>query len=247
MKNKFCILLLFVSLLIIVPNCTNAAHPSNLTIDIKPVTQKGKKPYLEYDISRPSFHNFHDEKFQQKLNTYYKTTADRFKKTIAKDAKKYYEEFQESNTPFHPYVANVDYKVTLKNAPLLSLYVNYYQYTGGAHGIYTWKANTFDLHEKKLISLTDLFQQGSNYKDIIRTEIVRQIKQNENIYFPDATEKVMSTKKFNYFLEPNNLVIYFSLYEIAPYSSGIPQFRIPYTLLRDSLKSTYQNILIDNG
>ena len=124
--------------------------------------------------------------------------------------------------------------------------MNYYQYTGGAHGLYTWKANTFDLNEKKLLHLDDLFQQEDKYKEIIRTEIVRQIKQNESIYFPDAVEKVTSTKKFHYFLEPDNLVIYFPLYEIAPYSSGIPQFRIPYTLLRDYLKPSYQNILIDN-
>ncbi|MGO0731258.1 RsiV family protein [Bacillus shihchuchen] len=40
--------------------------------------------------------------------------------------------------------------------------------------------------------------------------------------------------------------MYFPLYEIAPYSSGIPQFRIPYTLLREYLKPAYQNILIDS-
>ena len=124
--------------------------------------------------------------------------------------------------------------------------MNYYQYTGGAHGLYTWKANTFDLNEKKVLHLDDLFQQKDKYKYVIRAKIVRQIKQNESIYFPDATEKVMSMKKFHFFLEPDNLVIYFPLYEIAPYSSGIPQFRIPYTLLRDYLKPSYQNILIDN-
>ncbi|HDR8214512.1 TPA: DUF3298 and DUF4163 domain-containing protein, partial [Bacillus cereus] len=155
-------------------------------------------------------------------------------------------ETEGSSTPFHPYVANVDYKVSLNKPPLLSLYLNYYQYTGGAHGLYTWKANTFDLKEKKLLHLDDLFQQEDKYKEVIRAEIVRQVKQNEGIYFPDATEKVMSTKKFHFFLEPNNLVIYFPLYEIAPYSSGIPQFRIPYTLLREYLKPSYQNILIDN-
>ena len=72
--------------------------------------------------------------------------------------------------------------------------MNYYQYTGGAHGLYTWKANTFDLNEKKVLHLDDLFEQKDKYKDVIRAEIVRQIKQNESIYFPDATEKVMSMK-----------------------------------------------------
>jgi hypothetical protein len=234
------------SLLTIVPNCAIAAKASNLTINVKTVTQKGKKPYIEYQINRPSFHNFSDSKFQNKLNSYYKNSTAKFKSKLEKEAQKYYKETEGSSTPFHPYVANVDYKVPLNKPPFLSLYVNYYQYTGGAHGLYTWKANTFDLNEKKLLHLDDLFQQEDKYKEIIRTEIVRQIKQNESIYFPDAVEKVTSTKKFHYFLEPDNLVIYFSLYEIAPYSSGIPQFRIPYTLLRDYLKPSYQNILIDN-
>ena len=69
---------------------------------------------------------------------------------------------------------------------------------------------------KKVLHLDDLFEQKDKYKDVIRAEIVRQIKQNESIYFPDATEKVMSMKKFHFFLEPDNLVIYFPLYEIAP-------------------------------
>lgn len=42
---------------------------------------------------------------------------------------------------------------------------------------------------KKVLHLDDLFQQKDKYKDVIRAEIVRQIKQNESIYFPDATEK----------------------------------------------------------
>lgn len=149
MKQKFCILLLMFSLLTIVPNCAITAKASNLTIDVKTVTQKGKKPYIEYQINRPSFHNFSDSKFQNKLNLYYKKSTDKFKNKLEKEAKKYYKETAGSSTPFHPYVANVDYKVSLNKPPFLSLYVNYYQYTGGAHGLYTWKANTFDLNEKR--------------------------------------------------------------------------------------------------
>ena len=146
MKQKFCILLLMFSLLTIVPNCAITAKASNLTIDVKTVTQKGKKPYIEYQINRPSFHNFSDSKFQNKLNLYYKNPLTNLKQIRKKQ--KYYKETEGSSTPFHPYVANVDYKVSLNKPPFLSLYVNYYQYTGGAHGLYTWKANTFDLNEK---------------------------------------------------------------------------------------------------
>lgn len=72
MKQKFFILSLMFSLLTIVPNCALAAKASNLTIDVQTVTQKGKKPYIEYQINILSFHNFSDSKFQNKLNFYYK-------------------------------------------------------------------------------------------------------------------------------------------------------------------------------
>ncbi|MDH2881693.1 DUF3298 and DUF4163 domain-containing protein [Bacillus cytotoxicus] len=245
MKKIYFILTIAFSLLTIVPNCTNAAKGSNMPIEIKTITQKGKKPYIDYQISRPSFHHFPDLTFQNQLNAYYKNATNRFKKRVTKEAKKYYEETKHTESSFQPYVANVDYKITLNKLPLLSLYVNYYQYTGGAHGLYTWKANTFDVNKKKLLHLDDLFKKNNAYQDIIRTEIVRQIKQNESIYFPDAAEKVINTKKFYYFLDPDYLTVYFPLYEIAPYSSGIPQFRISYTLLQNSLKPYYQIILLD--
>lgn len=87
MKQKFCILLLMFSLLTIVPNCAITAKASNLTIDVKTVTQKGKKPYIEYQINRPSFHEFSDSKFQNKLNLYYKKSTDKFKTKLEKEAK----------------------------------------------------------------------------------------------------------------------------------------------------------------
>ena len=99
MKQKFCILLLMFSLLTIVPNCAITAKASNLTIDVKTVTQKGKKPYIEYQINRPSFHNFSDSKFQNKLNLYYKNPLTNLKQ-IRKEAKNIIKRQQDLVHPF---------------------------------------------------------------------------------------------------------------------------------------------------
>ena len=32
----------------------------------------------------------------------------------------------------------------------------------------------------------------------------------------------------SYFLEPRSIVIYYQQYDIAPYATGIPEFRLPY-------------------
>lgn len=247
MKKLFYIMLLFFFSIAIVPKETIRAQASDITIEVHTATTKGKKPYLEYQLNYPQFRNIPDKRFQKKLNTYYEKSIDKFKRKLEKDAKTYYEQSQETDAPFHPYVANVEYKVPFNTFPLLSLYVNYYQYTGGAHGMYEWKANTFDLQRNKPLRLADLFQKDSQYESIIKTEIVKQIEQNKENYFPDAAEKVMKEKNLKYVLEQDNLMIYFPLYEIAPYVSGIPQFHIPYTLLREVLEPKYQTILIDNA
>ncbi|MGQ0416086.1 DUF3298 and DUF4163 domain-containing protein, partial [Bacillus sp. HC-TM] len=44
-----------------------------------------KPPYISV-ISRPSFHNFSDSKFQNKLNLYYKKSTDKFKNKLEKEA-----------------------------------------------------------------------------------------------------------------------------------------------------------------
>jgi hypothetical protein len=111
--------------------------------------------------------------------------------------------------------------------------------------MYEWKANTFDIDKKKELSLTDLFQQDSKFIDIIKQEIKRQIDQDSGKFFPDAAALVDKATTFKFFLEPEHIVLYYPLYEIAPYASGIQTFRIPYTLLENDLKSNYRKILID--
>ena len=66
--------------------------------------------------------------------------------------------------------------------------------------------------------------------DIVK-EINAQIaKQNENgtgAYFPDYCSLILETINFDsYYLTPKGIVIYFQQYDIAPYSSGLPEFLI---------------------
>jgi hypothetical protein len=226
------------------PAATQTAPREIATVETE--TKQGKADYFEYQLNIPVFKGLTNQDFQKKLNAYYKTRIMTFKNKLNKEAKKYYESATQNGWTVHPYIANADYKITYNKSPLLSLYVNYYQYTGGAHGMYEWKANTFDTSLAKELMLDDLFKKDSNYKDIIRVEIARQIEQDKDNYFPDAVEQVNKTNEFTFFLEPEHLIVYFPLYSIAPYSSGISQFRIPYTLLKEEMKPKYRQNLIDN-
>ena len=80
--------------------------------------------------------------------------------------------------------------------------------------------------------LSDLFQPGSDYIERISAMIKEQIEQQE-IPLLRPFERIGPNE--GYYLESENLVIYFQTYDYTPYYIGIPEFRIPYTAIADIL------------
>ena len=65
-------------------------------------------------------------------------------------------------------------------------------------------------------------------------EIIAQaeenLKENPFIYFDDYKNLII--KNFNphsFYMSPDGITIYYQQYDIAPYSTGIVEFTIPYT------------------
>ncbi|HBF4863801.1 TPA: DUF3298 domain-containing protein, partial [Clostridioides difficile] len=92
--------------------------------------------------------------------------------------------------------------------------------------------------------LMDLFKDNTKYKEVIDEEIKRQIaelekKDEENIgiyNFKGIKENQ------NFYLQDDNLVIYFDLYDITPYAAGIPEFSINKKLISSMLKPEYVDL-----
>ncbi|MDL2248199.1 DUF3298 and DUF4163 domain-containing protein [Tyzzerella sp. OttesenSCG-928-J15] len=132
-----------------------------------------------------------------------------------------------------------DYNITCNKAPLLSLYTDSYQYTGGAHGLTVRKSQSWNCNDGRQIKLAEFFPGAGNYEAIIKNEIIRQIEAkgmgNKELYFDNYKELInQNFKPENYYIEGNILaiVVYFQQYEIAPYATGIPEFKIPLKAAR---------------
>ena len=100
----------------------------------------------------------------------------------------------------------------------------------------TVKCYNFDLLNNKLLSMSDLFPQGYDYKAAINKEIKKQIeadiaKDPEGTkYFTPGEEGGFTSISDNqsfYITEQGKLVIVFDEYEIAPGASGLLEFTIP--------------------
>lgn len=121
------------------------------------------------------------------------------------------------------------FEVTFNNYNILSLYVDEYIFSGGAHGNTIRTSQTWDLSQVCIIPLEYFFCNNPYFLLDILKEINVQIASNPEIYFENTCNLVLETfNPASFYLIPNGIVIYFHQYDIAPYSSGIRVFTISY-------------------
>lgn len=125
------------------------------------------------------------------------------------------------------------YEIKTNERGILSLVLTNYAFSGGAHGITIMKSLTFDLETGKLYQLDDLFKAGSNYVDVLSEIIKEQIEERD---IPVITEFNKIRPNQDFYIADKALVIYFQLYELAPYVYGFPQFPISVYEIQDIIK-----------
>lgn len=195
----------------------------------------GKTDIFEYDIQIPTFSIIKNKRLEKKLNRQIEKEVLGFKKELEKDAKNASTAAKQNGWDFLPYTLKITYQVTYNQKGIFSFVLSYQQYTGGAHGLETLHAYNIHLHDGSSITLSDCFQDGTHYQQLIQQEIIRQIKKNPTVYFPDAEQKVLDTKNFQFYIDDKGFIIYFPLYELAPYANGIRTFSIPFSYCQDIL------------
>ncbi|MGL4848549.1 MAG: DUF3298 and DUF4163 domain-containing protein [Clostridium sp.] len=135
-----------------------------------------------------------------------------------------------------PYEVMSTYKVAKNDNNLVSLYIDYYQFAGGAHGMSYKEAYNIDKRTGQLLNLSDFFKENYNYKEKIDSLIREEINKDKEKYFDGGGDFKGVDNKTRFYINDNNLVIYYGLYEIAPYASGIIEFNLSLDNFKDGLK-----------
>lgn len=206
--------------------CINCVIKSESKISVGEKSINNNSNYLKEDIKLPKIIGGNDEK---KINIINNVINDNIMPKVEEAEKTAGEYFggvgQEK--PNFPYEIYSRYTVSKDDEELLSLYDDYYEYLGGAHGMTTRTSYTIDKSKEVLLSLKDLFVEGYNYKDVINKEIKSEINKNPQNYFDSGNVFKGISENQSFYIEDDNLVIYYQLYDIAPYVFGIPEFKIP--------------------
>lgn len=186
------------------------------------LTYKINYPGIELKRHNTGIFNFNMYNKKQALELQKKIENNLYKQAV-----ELYKYNKKNGYPQRPYEIVKNYEITLNANNIISLYSDEYTYSGGAHGETLRTSQNWNMITGKMIKLDDLYRKNPYFMVGIFKEINRQIAANPRVYFENSCELVISTFNPNsFYLSKDATYIYYQQYDIAPYSTGIPTFRI---------------------
>ena len=132
---------------------------------------------------------------------------------------------------------------------VLSLYFNTSTYTGGAHGIYVGSAYVFDTETGSLLSLDRITPDYEAFSALVVEKMLEQAHADADLSaaissFIEEKDWAFSFARLlregSWYLDENGLVLFSTLYELAPYAAGIQSFTVSYEELGELLDPRYR-------
>lgn len=129
----------------------------------------------------------------------------------------------------------------------LALEVQYYNYTGGAHGNHGTMFTNYDLAMHGEVRLHDIIPD--EYRKELNAVAERYFRKNEslpdtaslkNVYF---FEDGLFTVTENFTLLPDCLHFLYNVYEIKPYVAGVTRLSVPYSDLERMLSPRAKKLI----
>ncbi len=142
------------------------------------------------------------------------------------------------NRRYNGYVAeDMTYLVIRDDEKLFIVQFNVTINAGGSFDYSRWIV--FDKSAGKVLELSDLFKEGSDYIGVISAEILKEMKrQNDEYnygYFVDGDDAFTEIREdVNFYIDGfDRIVIVFDEYEVAPGAMGSPKFFINKKVVED--------------
>lgn len=192
---------------------------------------------MSYSIKYPQFESASFVRILRNINNFYairaRDYAARCERRFYRIAVEQYEQSLKQRFPMRKFEMEQIFSVTYNKNCALSLYIDQYEYTGGAHGATDRRSDTWDLNRNMRMELPRLFPYVQNVKEYIlqdiNSQIEEQMQSHTGMYFDEYRKEAEETFNRNgFYVADDGVVFYFQQYDIAPYASGIPEFLIRY-------------------
>jgi hypothetical protein len=120
------------------------------------------------------------------------------------------------------------------NQRYVSIALEVYGFSGGAHGSTIIKTFNYDVLNKRMIRLSDLYPPQSDYLTVLSEHAISQLRQQqEDVNLDDLPDMIADgagprEENFEAFtFSGDTVTLYFQQYQVGPYVIGIPKVTIP--------------------
>ena len=234
------IMSIIIALIICLSQLSFVSAANNYTVKNSIIKKSDK--FLDINIAIPYFEGF--------------TSADKVNKIIKdlvadsiddiQEVAKSLNEIDDEESIVWKSVLDISYNYFL-NKDILSIQLNNYTFSGGAHGMTYILPITMNIKTGEIYNFKDLFQDGKSATKKIQDILIQTIDKNPENYFKEYKESIRAKNgDFNFYIDGAKIIVYFDLYDIAPYSSGIHHFAFPADELKSMLKDEVYNSIKDS-
>lgn len=187
------------------------------------------KPNINYLIYYPKVQGLDDEDVEAKINNRLR----RLSYFIPENEQGNLESTPITEDDVLDYDYYGDFSIKYFKDNLLGLEIEGYYYpVRAAHGMPIKKTPIIDLKTGEFYTLSDLFMGGVNWLGELNN-IIKDMIDNDDNYdyvFKDQFKGINPNQGF--YVDEDNLYIYFQPYEIGPYSAGFITFKIPFSKIQ---------------
>lgn len=139
-----------------------------------------------------------------------------------------------------PYTYSQVFEIEFSSEEYLSIRRVTDCFEGGSHSLTSASFDVFDLSTGDRVTLADLFSVGREvWSERLMTLVSQQIKaagnSSDSGWTSEPAGLASSFNENDFCIGEDGLILVFQPYSIAPYSEGIPEFRIPFDAISDIL------------
>lgn len=125
---------------------------------------------------------------------------------------------------------------------LLSLEYSTYEYSGGAHGNYGSILHSYDLKNKKVIQLNDIFV--ANFSNALNKSLDKAVRKKFNIPASQPLSSYLFDNSIqytdNFAITPKGILFLYNPYEIASYAQGQITLFVPFDEIKGILNPNFK-------
>ena len=146
--------------------------------------------------------------------------------------KKFDTEYKEFKNDFEEnalvWEAVFDGEITYQSSEIISIAINSYLNTGGAHGNMNITFLNFNPSTGNILNFDELINDKINFKDIAKQHFKTAIQTTEKSGFGDYFFGEDFHLPANIGFSDEGVILFYNVYEIASYAVGITELTIPY-------------------